>query len=135
MSRESIPEARGSGFAKGVRLRKRREFLAVQQTGTKFHGRHFLAVVAGRASIGHEDDAQGRVGITVSKKVGNAVTRNRIKRLVREYVRRSDWLGLPFDVVVIAKHNAAGLAGYDAAAIDLSRIGEQIRARMRRSPC
>jgi ribonuclease P protein component len=51
-----------------------------------------------------------RLGITVSKKVGNAVTRNRIKRFAREYFRRNrqDIAG-HWDVHLIAKKEAAGL--------------------------
>ena len=44
------------------------------------------------------------MGITVTKKVGGAVTRNRIKRLVREYFRQNQHrLKAPVDVNVIAK--------------------------------
>ncbi len=114
-------------FPKEVRLRKRREFLAVQKTGVRFHGRHFLAVVAVRASRQH-NPVHGRVGITVSKKVGNAVARNRVKRLVREYMRRSSWLTSPWDCVIIAKRSAANLVGYAAASADLERIFRRVHA-------
>jgi ribonuclease P protein component len=107
-------------FPKSRRLRKRREFLAVQRSGKRIHGRYFLIVAAGGA---------GRIGIAVSKKVGNAVKRNRIKRLVREYVRLSEWAPADQDVVVIAKRNAGELAGFAEAAEDLSRL------RSRLDPC
>lgn len=125
-ARDSKRCARPHRLGKGMRLRKRREFLAVQQTGEKFHGRHFLAVIAPRAVAG-QDAGVGRVGITVTKRVGNAVKRNRIKRLIREYLRQSDWVPPGVDVVLIAKHSAAELEGYDAVAADLMRI----KARMR----
>jgi ribonuclease P protein component len=62
-----------------------------------------------------------RVGITVSSRVGNAVVRNRLKRLVRE-VMRGLWQGIdpPRDVVVIAKPGAAQ-ATHAKAAIQLER--------------
>jgi ribonuclease P protein component len=101
-------------FPKRIRLRKRREFLAVQHAGERAHGRHFLVLVKGNGS--------GRVGITVSKKVGNAVTRNRIKRLVREFIRTNDWVPDSVDVVIIAKRSAAGLPGYHEVARDLGRM-------------
>ncbi len=107
-------------FPKRVRLRKRREFLAVQNAGERVNGRHFLALVKRGGS--------GRVGITVSKKVGNSVTRNRIKRLVREFIRTSGWVPDTADVVIIAKRTAAGLAGYHEVARDL----EQMRGRVAR---
>ena len=57
-----------------------------------------------------------RVGITVSTRVGNAVVRNRVKRLVREIVRVV-WRDLqpPDDVVVIAKPGAAQTTHANAA--------------------
>lgn len=64
-----------------ARLRKRAEFLAVRR-GEKRRGRLFLLETLDRG-----DDAPARVGYTVTKKVGNAVVRNRIRRRLREAVR------------------------------------------------
>jgi ribonuclease P protein component len=64
-----------------ARLRKRAEFLAVRR-GEKRRGRFFLLEVLDR---GDQDAA--RVGFTVTKKVGNAVVRNRIRRRLKEAVR------------------------------------------------
>jgi len=51
-----------------------------------------------------------RLGITVSRKVGNAVVRNRIKRGIREWFRRCrDELGSNVDLVVIARSAAREL--------------------------
>ena len=53
-----------------------------------------------------------RLGITVSKRVGNAVTRNHVKRRVREWFRRNrDQLGAATDVVVIGRAGAGVLDG------------------------
>ncbi len=47
-----------------------------------------------------------RLGLTVSKKMGNAVARNRIKRVVREYFRLHQYdFELPLDIIVIPKRN------------------------------
>jgi ribonuclease P protein component len=49
-----------------------------------------------------------RLGLSVSKKTGSAVTRNRIKRRLRELVRR--WLiekPLKFEIVIVARRAAA----------------------------
>ena len=110
----------GQRFPKRVRLRRRAEFLAVQNhaRGRKLHTRFFLLIVAPRAG-----DGAGRVGITVSKKVGTAVLRNRIRRLVREALRRrAGWLPDGCDVVVIAKKNAAAITGLAEVADDLARV-------------
>lgn len=63
------------------KLRTRPEFLAVQR-GEKRRGRLFLLEVLDRG-----DDHPPRSGITVTKKQGNAVERNRIRRRIREAVR------------------------------------------------
>ena len=63
------------------RLRKRAEFLAVRR-GEKRRGRLFLMEVLDRG-----DGGAARVGFTVTKKVGNAVVRNRIRRRLKEAVR------------------------------------------------
>ena len=63
------------------RLLKRAEFLAVRR-GEKRRGRLFLVEVLDR-----NDGLSPRVGFTVTKKVGNAVVRNRIRRRLKEAVR------------------------------------------------
>ncbi len=101
-------------FPKSRRLRKRADYLVVQRGGKTQHCRYFVVVSEKQA----KEHKSGRLGITVSKKVGNAVTRNRVKRVVREFARRSaavagfnarenSWLPDDLDVVVIAKKEAA----------------------------
>lgn len=73
-----------SGISQPVapaRLRKREEFLAVRR-GEKRRGRLFLLEVLDRG-----DGAAPRAGFTVTKKVGNAVVRNRVRRRLKEAVR------------------------------------------------
>jgi ribonuclease P protein component len=56
-----------------------------------------------------------RLGITVTKKVGNAVVRNRLKRLIREFFRRNkDLFPAGHDVVVMAKKNIPPLTYLEA---------------------
>jgi ribonuclease P protein component len=119
-----VPRRASSGISKQMRLRRRAEFLAVQAGGTKLHGRHILAIAKPRG-----DDAAagpGRLGLTVTKKVGNSVVRNRIKRLLREWMRLHGWVPVGWDLVLVAKDSAARQLHPDDFAIDLTRILRQL---------
>lgn len=105
-----------------MRLRERAEFLAVQAEGAKVHGRHVLGIARRRP----ESQLPGRLGLTVTKKVGNAVVRNRIKRLLREWLRLHGWVPRGWDMVLVAKDSAARQLHPDDFAADLTRILRQI---------
>ena len=74
------------------------------------------AVGGTKVSLSVRGETQrSRVGITVSRRVGNAVVRNRIKRWVREFTRRRmGSLPRVWDVVIIARRSAGGLVHRDA---------------------
>lgn len=96
------PGERALGFAARWRLRRRPEFLRVQNEGRKFVTEHFL-IFARANGLPHP-----RIGITASRKVGKAHARNRVKRLVREVFRVHKACFPPgLDVVVIVRSHAA----------------------------
>ncbi|MBL9015346.1 MAG: ribonuclease P protein component [Myxococcales bacterium] len=110
------------GITKESRLRQRAEYLAVQSDGTKLHGRHVLAIARKRPA----PDLVGRLGITVTKKVGNAVVRNRIKRMLREWLRTHGWVPTGWDMVLVAKDSAARQLHPSDFAPDLTKILRQL---------
>mgnify|MGYP002348330208 CR=1 FL=1 len=91
-------------FPREVRLRRRPEFLRVQEQGHKLTADCLLCLVLPNG----RDDGATRLGLTVSSKVGNAVVRNRIRRRLREFYRH-ERAGLPrgMDLVFIARPSAA----------------------------
>ena len=105
-----------------MRLRRRADYVAVQSAGKKMHGRHVLAIARKRV----ETSLIGRLGITVTRKVGNAVVRNRVKRLLREWMRRNGWVPRGWDVVLVAKDSAARQLHLEDFAPDLKRIMQQV---------
>jgi ribonuclease P protein component len=87
------------------RLRHRADFLAAA-TGAKAPASAFVLQV-----IGRRDGGPARVGFTVSKKVGTAVERNRVRRRLREIVRRTAPVGMRpgHDYVLIGRRAALGV--------------------------
>jgi ribonuclease P protein component len=111
-----------AGISKEMRLRQRADFVVVQATGQKLHGRHVLAIAKQRT----QPELAGRLGLTVTKKVGNAVVRNRIKRLLREWLRLHGWVPAGWDMVLVAKASAARQLHLDDFTADLTRILRQL---------
>jgi len=107
------PRAR---FRKADRLRRRREFLAAQATGKRLHTPHFGVILAPPGGA-----PRPRLGLVVSKRVGTAVRRNRVKRLLREFFRRHFAELPPQDIIIMAKKGAETLS-YDDVQRELARI-------------
>jgi ribonuclease P protein component len=102
---------RPQGFPRSARLSRRRDFSQARR-GRRFEGRYFVAYVHKR----REDGA--RLGLAVSTKVGQAVTRNRIRRLAREAFRRVRADLGPIDLLLVARLSASG-ATYEEVARDV----------------
>lgn len=95
------------GFPKGERLQKRREFLSLSNRGRKIHTEHFVIL------YGEPITGSIRIGITVSRKTGNAVVRNRCKRMIREFYRLNKSLFILTDYNFIAKPGVARMVFTD----------------------
>jgi ribonuclease P protein component len=106
-------------FAKTRRVRRRDEFQRVFDLSQRAKGRYVTVLVA------PNDARTVRLGIVASRKLGDAVRRNRAKRLIREVFRRSDLLpGKGLDVVVIPRREL-----FDAA---YSSLESDFRATVKR---
>jgi ribonuclease P protein component len=110
------PNPKGTArFSKAARLRHRQEFLRAQAQGKRFHTRHFGVTLAPMTE-GHP-----RLGLVATRRLGKAVRRNRVKRLLREFFRRHQ-TGLPaFDLVIMAKKGAEALE-YHQVEEELGRL-------------
>lgn len=92
------------GFPRDARLRRKAEFNLTFRQGRRVPGRHFIFYWVERDTPG------AKLGLAVSRKVGNAVVRNRVKRYLREFYR-THRPALLKDVylVVVARPSAAHL--------------------------
>jgi ribonuclease P protein component len=119
-----MPDPTGP-FRRGDRLLKSSEFSKVGREGFRVAEPTFVLLVAPRML---ESGSPQRIGITVSRKVGAAVVRNRVKRRIREWFRRSRGKLRPgIDLVVIGRSAAAGLSGRDTEGV-LCRLAHKAKA-------
>jgi len=105
-------------------LRKNRDFQVVFKSG-RSHANKLLVMYVMENGTG-----KNRLGISVSKKVGNSVVRHRVKRLIKESYRlREEVFNSGLDIVIIARNNAAD-ATYDemeSALLHLGKLHQLIR--------
>lgn len=95
-------------FTRYHRIRKQTEFSAIYEQGVKLDSALFVLYYTTNPFAYH------RLGTTVSRKIGGAVVRNRVKRLYREMFRKNKPLGEPhFDLVLNAR-KASATATYAA---------------------
>lgn len=141
MSSTSPIKKRDESFGKEKRVRKRKEYLFIQEKGEKFRSRHFLMALSvdkgdnaatgcnhemlpvGKLLISGEQPGDFRFGITVSKKVDKrAVARNKLRRRVREYLRRRiSKVSIKGAIVVIAMKGSCELS-YDDVSKELNYL-------------
>jgi ribonuclease P protein component len=102
-----------SRFSQADRLHRRREYLAAQACGRRMHTPHFGVCLA--------PGERPRLGLVVTKRLGKAVRRNRVKRLVREFFRRHKNVLPLADIIIMAKKGAAELS-YHEVHEELGRV-------------
>ncbi|MBN2569652.1 MAG: ribonuclease P protein component [Deltaproteobacteria bacterium] len=91
-------------FGKDERITKRRDYLRIYKEGGRIGSGNFVVI------LGNNQSGKTRLGVAVSKRVGNSVTRNRIKRLIREFFRlRKDSLPGSKDIVIVAKKDISSM--------------------------
>ena len=90
-------------------LRSNRDFQNVFKSGRSYANKYLVMYVSKNQLDGN------RLGISVSKKVGNSVVRHRVKRLIKESYRlQENIFNSGLDIVVIARNNAADFTYQEA---------------------
>jgi len=97
-------------------LRRKRDFETIAKEGIRRHTKNFLVIMR------KNDEGFSRVGAVASKRLGGAVERNRVKRLMREFFRRNkDRLPPSTDYVIVGKKGAEDLP-YDHVVDELNAL-------------
>lgn len=89
-------------FRKHERVRKRKDYSRIYKNGARLYYENFLVL------IHPNEEGARRLGITVGKRIGNSVKRNRIKRLLREFFRlHKDSLPAGADIVITVRKDVS----------------------------
>ena len=100
-------------------LKKNRDFQKVYRNGKSLANKYFIMYIL------RNDSEKNRLGISVSKKVGNSVVRHHLTRLIRESYRLSEeHFRCGYDIVVIARTSAKDKNYHDveSALIHLGKL-------------
>lgn len=106
------------------RIRKNKDFSTLYRKGSRYRGTYFhLVYLAGAFAF-------PRLAVVVSKKVGNAVVRNRIKRRIRALFRKNKPLFVePIDMILVAKKEILELSKPDLAAEFFAAVDRVYKGR------
>lgn len=105
-------------------LKSNKDFQKVYKNGKSFANKYLVMYIV------ENDLDMLRVGISVSKKVGNSVVRHRITRLIRESFRLNDYkFNSGLDIVVIARAGAKGrnYQEIESAVLHLCKLHKVVR--------
>ena len=103
---------------------KNKDFQVIYKEGKSYANKYLVMYIREN----HMD--QNRLGISVSKKVGNSIVRHRLTRLIRESYRlQEERLKNGFDIVVIARNSAKGKSYHEieSAFLHLGSLHEIIK--------
>ncbi|HKL98374.1 MAG TPA: ribonuclease P protein component [Mobilitalea sp.] len=106
-------------------IKSNEDFRKIYHTGKSYANKYLIMYVKKNELIGN------RLGISVSKKVGNSVVRHRITRLVRESYRLSEkYLLFGLDIVVVARFTAKGknYSEIDSSLLHLMKLHKILKA-------
>ena len=112
-------------FPKSVRIRRQGEFDLVYQ-GNVFVADDVLVIRAIRNSA-----SVTRLGLSVSRKVGNSVVRNKWKRTIREAFRRQR-LDLPVGMDLVARPKRGAVCNYDSIYRSIGRLAQRLEKNLAR---
>jgi ribonuclease P protein component len=106
-------------FNRRERLRKRIDFKRVEKVKiARLVTRHLIIIAA------PNEHRHTRIGITASRKIGGAVRRNRVKRLLREiYRKHKTSFPQSHDLILIAKNDMTDIAYHDLVDEIMNAIG------------
>lgn len=119
MTNTKPPNTEGNAFPSSARLRRQYEFDAVYR-GKHYAGDNVLVIRA----IGN-DLGRTRLGLSVSKKVGNAVVRNKWKRLIREAFRTQQ-NDIPRGMDIVVRPKKGAVADYHAVHTSLPKLCDRL---------
>lgn len=108
-------------------LKKHQDFQHVYKKGKSFANKYLIMYVL------ENNKDRNRLGISVSKKVGNSIVRHRLTRLIRESYRlKEDKFRCGFDMVVIARAGAKekNYSEIESALLHLGHLHEIINESM-----
>jgi ribonuclease P protein component len=107
-------------FPRSFRLSRASEFNLVKASGKSWTGKHLML-----ARLERDTEAPSRIGIVTTRRLGNAVTRNQVRRKIREIFRLNQHrIRKGFWLVTIARFSSAG-AAYEELERDWLRLAER----------